>query len=333
MTCRYVENWGYHLRSHAPNCDAASGECDGCQPCETDEHGNRTKHCTARRFCASHLDAAHPLTCPACIGRTRDDLALIVKLSGQLLAEAIEAGVASEAANLAGPAPHPVIAHWQRINTLRANPGANPDDILPPDDRHHPLTVLGMWEMLLREDYGHETAERVTIVKAAAYLDGLLTRLAQDDEQDWPLFASEVRACRAHLEDVLHTAKRPQTGAPCPACEKAPPLERIFFRHWHTEDTDPANCAGCSCDAWKCPACKATWYDHEYRKWVADDYLENAEALTAAEMQQVHGIKPATLRKWAERDQRIRRGRNPRGQQTYDVELALARHQSERIGA
>lgn len=316
--CRYVPGYGHYLRTHELNC--RDNTCDGCQPC-THHEGNPVRHCTAQTSCGQHLDDSHPQTCPRCIGRARDDINAITRGASELPDEVVEAGVESEAANLAGPAADPFAWTRRRIRQLQAG---TPADHLDPEDPHHPLAVLGRWELMLREHHGHDIPDRFTTRGAAAYLLQHLDRVAQDPEQDWAQFTGELRACRSHLEDVLHTARRPETGAPCPACTNAPPLTKVYA-HWCTdpECTKEHDISGAK-DTWRCPACRATWTEAEYRLWVADDYLDNAEALTAAEIHQIHGIKPSTLRTWSERGLVAKRGKNARGQQTYDVEQALA---------
>ena len=313
QACRYVAAVeGHYLPSHLPDCDAH--DCEGCQPCPE-------AHCTARKGCTGHLDHAHPLTCPRCVGKVRADIREVVRLSGQLMDEAIEKGVDSEAANLAGPAADPEAWSWRRLAAWERGADVT---VLEDDDPHHPLAVLGRWDFMLRADYDQPTALRCTLERAADYLDGQLHRVAQDPEQDFALLASEVRACRGHLEDVLADGRRRETGAPCPACGVAPPLVK-HYAHWcEREDCTREHDRTGAGDHWQCPACKARWTEAEYRLWVADDYLDNADALTAADMAMVHGIRPSTLRKRAERDPLMKRGRNERGQMLYDVTRALS---------
>lgn len=289
--CRYVEGWGHYTREHEATCRAH--DCDGCKPCEP-EHG----HCTARARCGGHLTAPGMLTCPGCIGRTRRDLAEVCRLAGLLIDRAVDAGVDSEAANLAGPAADPEAWMWRRLAAWERGADVT---ALEDEDPHHPLAVLGRWDFMLREDYDLPTGLRCTVARAADFLDGQLDRLAQDPEQDWALFAAEVHACRAHLEDVLGEGSRPERGAPCPACEPAPPLVKRWS-HW-CEDPEcrrEHDATGAS-DVWRCPACRAEWTEAEYRLWVADDYLDNVEQMTASDVRQAFGIKAATFRSWLHR--------------------------------
>lgn len=310
--CRYVEGYGYYRPSHMPGCRAH--ECGGCEECLTDHNGNPVKHCTARRSCSGHLDPAHPLTCPRCVGRTRGDLAVIVQLSTLMLDEAVEQGIDSEAAYLAGPACDPEAWSWRKVATKRAGL-----PVLEDDDPHHPYSVLGRWDFMLREDYDQPTGEKVTVTRSAAYLDGLLTRIAQDDEQDWPLFASEIADCRGHLETVLHDSRAPEKGRPCPVCstedEPGPSLVKRYADH----DTTGAT------DTWRCAWDAAhVWSEADYRMKVATDYLDNADRLTATQMHDAYDVRPGSLRGWASKGLIRKRGRDHTGLTLYDVADTLA---------
>lgn len=124
------------------------------------------RHCAARIRCTNHLAAGRRLTCPDCVGTTRRHLEEIkVWYARDLMHEAVEAGVNSEAAMLAGPAAEPgwIVEYGE----------------------HHPLDVLGRWDLMLREDYAQPTSDRCTVSSASAYLDRMLGTIAQD----FPLFA------------------------------------------------------------------------------------------------------------------------------------------------
>jgi hypothetical protein len=89
VTCRWDSDAGDYL-------------VDG-EPCRTDDYGDATKHCTARRTCSNHVGPGE-ITCAKCVGRSRMDLRRIVELAPLAMTQAIAVGVESEAANLAGPA-------------------------------------------------------------------------------------------------------------------------------------------------------------------------------------------------------------------------------------
>lgn len=321
--CRFVPGWGHYLPSHELNCRDIT--CQGCAPCTHDRDGSLVRHCTARPACGQHLGPSHPATCPKCIGKVRADITWISRNARLLTAAAIEhAGVRSEAANLAGPAADPFAWTMRRVHQLRAG---IPAEQLDPEDPHHPLAVLGRWEVMLREHYHqpptrrpHATAPRWTdLMSAADYLFTRLSDAAQDPGIAWGEMAAEIRVCRSNLEDILNTARHPETGAPCPSCAKAPPLKKVYA-HWCENDTceKEHDTTGAS-DLWRCPNCKAQWTEAVYRKWVADDFLQNAEALTATDMQMIYDIKPSTLRTWVQRGKVHKRGQNNSGRHLYDV--------------
>ena len=118
MTCRYDKAAERHLlRTHLPACDTAG--CQGCEPCLRDPNGDPVRHCTARVGCNGHLGYGE-LTCPGCIEKTRTVIRKIVDLAAvTLLEEAIEAGVDSEAAYLAGPAADPYLWRERKVQMKR----------------------------------------------------------------------------------------------------------------------------------------------------------------------------------------------------------------------
>src|SRR5690348_9354345 len=100
MSCRWDNEAGDYL--------------DDGEPCRRDEYGDPTKHCTARRTCAQHVGAGE-LTCARCIGRVRSTLRRIPALAALMPVVALEGGVNSEAASLAGPAADPEAWMWRRV--------------------------------------------------------------------------------------------------------------------------------------------------------------------------------------------------------------------------
>lgn len=162
--------------------------------------------------------------------------------------------------------------------------------LIPADDEHHPLSVLGWWEMALREDYGPATNKRITVASAADYLDRMLHRLANDPAQDFPLFAREVATCRAHMEAVLHDSRQPERGAPCPNCPQ--PAPRLSKRY---DDEDRTGAS----DRWTCPACGSWWSEADYRLRVGARYVEHADRLTAQQLADRLRVPIGTIRSWA----------------------------------
>lgn len=233
------------------------------EPCKTDDYGDPTKHCTARASCTQHVGVGE-LTCARCIGRARTDLRQIDTLAALMLPQAISDGVDSEAAMLAGPAANVEAWTWRKVTARQG--GAWHLSLLEDDDERHPYSVLTRWQMMLSEDWGHDLPETMTIAGAAAYLDRNLSRLANDPEQDWPLFAREVRKVHSHMEAVLHNDTRPERGAPCPECRADGHVVRLkrVYGHW-CEDEDCARFhhADTTDDRWVCTRNRAHVWTHE----------------------------------------------------------------------
>ena len=270
--------------------DREAGEyllSDG-EPCRVDEEGNPTLHCQHRDSCSVHVGYGEQ-TCPRCVGRTRRDLRAVVTLAALMAPQAVARGVNSDAASYAGPAANPAEHQARRIERNRRDDYAYLSGRISgqtfaklivdeyANDEDHPANVLGIWEMMLREDYGQPEVERITVESAAAYLDGILGRVAQDSEQDFELMAKEVHACRERLELAVRNHRQVERGAKCPICEaqrgNAPKLVRKFG-HWCTdEECEEIHYHDAEGDDWVCPHDKRHWWTHEdYTRWVADVY-------------------------------------------------------------
>jgi hypothetical protein len=311
-TCRPIGEGNYLLPSHLAGC--TDHACPGCEPCEPrDEQGNPLVHCQARVRCNDHV-APGVQTCPRCLGKAREYL---VKLEESVVLAWLEAtsaaGVNSEAANLAGPASDPIHTLWRRVNSLRS--GQDPDD----EDPHHPLAVMGRWELMLREHYDQDYSElpKQSISGSKKYLDAILDRFAQDRSQDFPLFFRELAAATAHVESVLHDSHAPERGAPCPSCGKG----ELVKQHRNIDRHGKEDLSGAS-DIWLCRTCKQEWSEADYRLRVGSTYLEHAPALTASQMYDQWGIKQGSLRAWASLGKVATRGRDQNGLTLYDVDGA-----------
>ena len=303
---RDTEGW-WRAGRHEEHPADWEGACPGCEPCEPrDEQGNPLDHCTARGSCGEHVPRG-VLTCNRCIGKARATLTTIETLSAVLIDEAIEVGVDSEAANLAGPAADPEAVMWRR--TTAARPHFDADGILVHsfgsvayDEELHPLSVLGTWDFMLREDYDLPTGLQVTVSRSVAFLSGLLTKFANDKHQDFPLFVREIGACRAHLEDVLHEGHRVERGARCAKCQATNLIKRY-------RDNDKTGAK----DVWFCPAaeCRDELSEGEYRLYVAREHARQADRLPAREMAVRVGVPEGTIRRWAGRRKTQETGEDP----------------------
>lgn len=248
--------------------DAEDYLVDG-EPCRVDDYGDPTRHCTSRLSCSQHI-GWDEITCPRCIGRTRQDIRRVVALASLLPTAALESrSIESEAVALAGPAADVEAWTWRKVAARQGR--AWHVSLIEDDDEHHPYTVLTRWQMMLSEDYGHDLPERMTTTGAADYLDRNLHKIAQDEEQEFGLLAREMRACRQHLESVLRNAIRPERGLPCPTCTiEGNGVNRLVRQYPHWCD-DPDCCRehymDDSRDTWACPRDRR----HE---WTHQDYVD-----------------------------------------------------------
>ena len=266
--------------------------------CRHDEYGDPTLHCTARTNCAQHIGYGE-LTCARCIGRARNDVRRIVNLAALMLPVAIGAGVNSEAANLAGPAADPRglrerreamrrhLDTWEALERITERQHLHALAVMPDDDEHHPYNVLTRWQMMLSEDYGHPLPAMLTTVGAGAYLERNLGMVAQDEEQDFPLLAGDLRRCRSHLEVVLGDAEKAEKGQPCPSCRDEEKVVRLRreWGHWcDRDDCERIHFADDSGDRWTCPRNDKHWWSEEhYRKYIVDAYDTSGEDATEGE--------------------------------------------------
>lgn len=267
-SCRYERDSKTHLtREHLAECTDVL--CRGCRPC-THEDGNPVRHCRARLRCTSHLGWTEH-TCPECVGKVRNNLTRLVETLALMPDEALEQGVNSEAANLAGPHADYVRAQWRLVNADRA--GETVDEL----DMTDPYTCLTMHERTIREDLGHDETTLVSdsIAASAGYLSWVLTDLARDEEQVPTMTSLMADTARllALAENARSNSRTPERGIPCPECvaegeareQDAPRLVR-HYGHWCTK-------TGCerlhylddSGDVWRCP----TNPEHE---WTHAEY-------------------------------------------------------------
>jgi len=246
----------------------------------------------------------HPdrYVCTACLDAARNDLRTIGELCGSLPAEAVVAGVESEAMMMLGPAADPEA--WQ-YTALSALFGRVPADYLTDTrDEAHPLWVLGTWEQIWRDYLRHDTDRHVTIGGAVHYLGVQLGYMADQPEPDFGVFAVELHRCRWHLEDVVHDGIRDELGAPCLQCGTK--MVRVFI------DTGAQ-------DIYRCKPCHRELSADQYRYAVGVAYRAHATRLSAHDLAERIGVKASVIRVWGARGLIRKRGRNAEGVILYDV--------------
>lgn len=267
--------------------DCTNDLCRGCQPCTE-------AHC---RVC--HI--AHATgTCPECMAETRGALHEIARMCGALPTEVEHRGVAGEAMFLLGP-----VADPEARGHLEASVAAGrvPLDYLADAiGETHPVWVLGTWEMLWRDALDHNTDELVTITEAVDYLDRNMTYMAAFEHLPFEDFSHDLRRCAGHLEAVLHDGEQHDRGVPCMTCSA------LLERAWGIDE---------QADGWRCPRCKRTSTEAQYRVAVAHLHRAEADELTDRDCEIRTGVKAGTIRVWANRE--LVKKRRDSGRTLYDV--------------
>jgi hypothetical protein len=232
------------------------------ETCDTPRSG----HCTARRTCSQHL-AWGELTCARCIGRTRANIRRIADVAPLLPTVALEARrIDSEAVTLAGPACDVEAWSWRKIAAKQGV--AWHQSQVEEDDDWHPYTVLVRWAHMLSEDFGADRPEVWTITNAAAFLERVLHRVANAEDQDFRLLRSEIERCRNRLDGpgVLRVRPSPERGASCPTCKAENPksVEQLVrtYSHWcDDEDCTKIHTTSDELDIWRCPRDPEHWWN------------------------------------------------------------------------
>lgn len=310
-------------------------------------------HCAMRGRCPNHVQHGVGInTCAGCIRKARKDVAAIVELYALMAFDAQVDGVDSEAMNLLGraAAPEQYSARRAREAALYERQGWCEwprSEAFRPDDPHHPYSVLGRWDMAMRDQgWLPQSDLLVTVVNAAEginhALDGGFPH--GDEFED---FANQIRDCKAHLEAVDHDSHTPDLGRPCPTCAdqrtegdpKAPRLRKRYAVHpglppgmrCGAKDGSSGTVRPCRVcdgkdDAWHCPAFpEHAWTDDEYRRAVDADYIEHATALTAEQMRERFDVSRGSLSGWASRGEVRKAGKDQHGRQMYDVASVVAK--------
>lgn len=289
MTCRYAGPGLPRILPRRHDADCWTDACEGCAPCPE-------SHC---RVCGRvHAE----WTCAECVAEARSDLTDIARMCDVLPEEAEHRGIEGEAMMLLGPTAD--VEARQHVEAsylagrlpegwIEASHGKgcpilrNEACVGCAGDERHPLAVLASWQDVYAAEFDHELTARATVADAAGYLRRNLTYAATWPHAPFEDFARDLRRCRAHLESVLHDGEQVDTGAPCMTCGTT--LERT----WGTEPKH---------DGWRCPRCRQTSTEDQYRFAVMHLHREEADWLTDRDMEIRTGIKATTVRSWARSD-------------------------------
>jgi len=275
--CRWVSTTEPRVIPGRHGADCAGEECRGCLPCaET--------HCVV---CGrEHAKAA----CVGCLEAARSDLQAIGDLCSALPAEAVEKGVQSEAMMLLSPSADPEA--WRNRATSAMVGRLDAAYLEDCRDEMHPAWVLFTWEQIWRDHLDHRTEELFTLATGWSYLNTQIGYMSEQIEPPFDEFARELRACKAHLENVLRAGIREEkTRVPCLDCDTR------LIKVYSPQVID---------DHWRCPkrTCNRTYNAEEFARakhfhlaseW-ADKYVLVSEALSAIPRPE------QTLRAWMRND-------------------------------
>ena len=154
--------------------------------------------------------------------------------------------------------------------------------------------------------------------------------------------AADLRRIVSRLRTVTAMEDRPVRGVPCLSCGAT--LERHYadrrrgrgcVGHWD-RCPYPYRPHGCTDsggleDVWRCPRCRRTYPDEEYRRAVAQQHaLARSALVPAVTIEATMGIREGRLRQWAVRGKVARRGQDERGRTLYDTDEV--REYAEAVG-
>lgn len=199
-------------RRHMPGC--RDDECRGCQPC-------LERHCTV---CGKEHLETEPVTCIGCLGRARNDLAVIsdrLALGEQLLQDwwaPISPGTPSDGGR-SNETPMPggdLLVMVGPGSWAWSNPTRDLDE--RPDDPEAIAYELTKWEDDWRRTRKQPTAKYDRdLSKAREYLDRNMGWAAQNLPA-FPEFAKLLRGWRTRLAGAVRDSDQPVRGVHCQNC-------------------------------------------------------------------------------------------------------------------
>jgi len=261
----------------------------------------------------TELEPTTPAVCPSCVYQVRWLLNEIQVQVVEAHVQYLRTPVTHGAMMVVGPAANYEASSYLhqsatsgrlcRCTTLRALPTCiadlEPDMVCPDaafvldehrDDTLHPSTILQAWALTWRRINGHEQPDTITIATEARYLLQHLTRLAQHEDVDLAEMTANLQSCHGWMDGVLQRGKVVVKGEPCPTC-RGPRL---------VLDGDLWIC--------KAPACGQTYTEYEYDTKVHGLVLQHATHLHAAALAERLDLPHSTIRNWASRQRRMRKG-------------------------
>ena len=209
-----------------------------------------------------------------------------------------------------GPVANVEAFNYRQLSELmgRTYAGSGADDL--DSDPAPPLLVLGGWADVVAEERGDDRQERAPVARESKYLRDVLDWITGSNADGDPYFLAADELDRdlgvlvRRLESVLHDGIAVDRGVPCMKCGK------LLVKSWGADE---------DADRWHCKPCGEWSTIDQYNQALKADYLRNAKALTAPDMESEYRVKPGTLRVWANRGDVHKRGTDQHGRMLYDV--------------
>jgi hypothetical protein len=296
LPCHWLDEDTRAVRHrHVAGCmslESPSQTCAGCEPCNH-------PHCPlcGRRHAVR--------LCDECRGKVRTDLTEIAR-QHEHVSTALETDLA--------PGDHEGGLPLGGELMVMAGPvsmSATDDERQPP-----PAAVVVRWEYRLRLALGQPTDLAPTLARAIDYLTDHLHELPA--EVDAAAMARDVHSARVRLEDVLHHGMRHEYG-----------VQHVRCGGTLVRECDPHTGLA---DDWSCHRCHARLTEPEYRYAVGVAYMDNAPAMSAADLERKTGVAATVIRVWGARGNVRKQGKDRAGLQMYNVADVEARADISAIG-
>lgn len=205
-SCKYVASDQPRIVPGRHDYGCEDETCAGCQPCTR-------AHCVVCG--AEHAAGA----CASCVGAVRDDLATIAELCRDLPTEVKHRGVNGEAFNLLAPVANAEAWGHRSASILSGRivpmdcDARDLEDVRAwlekADHERHPLWTVTTWAMCYRDAFEHdEPTTTVDLASEIGYLNRNLSFAADMGDVPFGDFARDLRACLAHIQQVLHDEER-----------------------------------------------------------------------------------------------------------------------------
>lgn len=225
---------------------------------------------------------------------------------------------------------------WENVYEAAEARGADVSHVQDEDDHDAPpLQTLLFWSEQFRTEHGYILDGRPTIASEVNFLRWSLP-WAWDNEPHFDDMAADVRGVVAKLEAILAAGKRNLRGVQCFDCGTDLIRQSWDPRNIHHCDGHDGVCLiphsvcphdrGGLRDEWKCPGCDRAYSLEDYARAVSHAHYAFADFLTLDDASARTGVKPGTIKVWANRGKVGKKRDRDSGRMTYSVRDIETRH-------